>query len=71
MALVEKVTRKIEMDEAENWHIHIRDTTHLVDEDSGEVAHRAVTHKRKVVLAGDLDGAKKEDVLALAEKFWA
>lgn len=68
--MAEKITRKIEMDEEKNFDIHIRETTHIVDDQTGEIIYRAVKHHRKVIECGDDAGAAAEGVDNLSSQFW-
>lgn len=70
MALIEKVTRRIEVDELNGSHIHIRDTTHIVDDSTGEIVHRNVTHHRKVIDCGDDAAAAREGLTDFANTVW-
>lgn len=66
--LVEKVTRKIEIDENNGSHIHIRKTTHIIDDVTGE--HKGSTHHRLVVECDNDVHAAKEDVTDIANLVW-
>jgi len=68
--LIEKITRKIEIDENDGCHIHIRETTHLVDDVSGDVVHKAVSNHRKVIVPDDDLSAKKEGLTDIANIVW-
>jgi hypothetical protein len=70
MTLIEKKTRRIEIDEMSGSHIQICDTTHLVDDDTGEVVHENVKNHRCFIVVGDDDGAKAANVEAYAKIAW-
>jgi len=70
MALIEKNTRRIEIDEHQGCHIQIRDDTHIEDSDTGEILHDTIKSHRFVILVNDDVLAEKEGLTVIADHFW-
>ena len=70
MVLIEKTTRRIEIDEHNGSHIHVRDSTHIVDDQTGEIVHDTISNHRFVIRVNDDDLAAAENVTELAAIFW-
>lgn len=68
--MIEKKTRKLEIDEHNGCHIHVRETTHLVDENTGEIIHDSVSHHRFVIDCDDDDHAADEGLTEIANIVW-
>ncbi len=66
--LQEKLTRKYEIDEC-NCHIHVRETTTIIETKTGEVKG-APSHHRFVISVGEDEKVKKLGIEKLAEQFW-
>lgn len=66
--LKEKLTRKFEIDEC-NCHIHVRETTTIIDSKTGDVKG-ASAHHRYVIPVGDDAKIKELGLEKLAEQFW-
>jgi hypothetical protein len=70
MALVERKTRKIEVCEAHGCDIHVRETTHIVDDETGEVVHPNISHHRYVIpVNGDIEAAA-QGLQSIADFAW-
>lgn len=63
-------TRKIEIDEHNGAGIHVRETTHLVDDDTGEIVHDSVKHHRFVIECDDDVKAAEEGLTEIANLAW-
>ena len=70
MALIEKITRRIEIDEHNGSHIHVRDSTHIVDDQTGEIVHDTIANHRFVITVNDDVTAATENLTPLADIFW-
>ena len=70
MALIEKTTRRVEIDEHNGNHIHVRDSTHLVDDQTGEIVHDTVSSHRFVIMVNNDALAASENLIPLADIFW-
>lgn len=70
MALIEMTTRKIEIDEINDSHIHIRTTTHLVDSETNEVVYPSIRHHRSVIKTGDDNSAAEQGLTVIANEVW-
>ncbi len=67
--LKEKMTRKFEIDEC-NCHIHVRETTTIIETDTGEI-RGAPAHHRFVIIVGEFEKVKALGIEKLAEHFWS